>query len=499
MAPESTSARAPRRMLSRSASLVAAAILVVASFAGGATPVGAEESFTFTGGGWGHGVGLSQYGACGMASAGKNYVQILTHYYTGTQVSAVTEPTNLRVLLAESNTFTLEVPTGSTISGVGTVSSARTVTVKRSGDTAKLTGGVNATVGLPLTVAQNGAMKISPPGDRFDRGHLVIRKSQENSTKMRAVIEGLTTRDYLLGLGEMSASWPAEALKTQATAARTVAVVKAASGGGSDHDLKGYLDGAYIGYEVRSHAGTTYWPKWVAAIDATAGKAVTYGGKPISSAVYSSSSGSRTENSENVWSATVPYLKSVNDSADSGCNNPRNRWSKTFTASQLGAKLGIPAVKSINVSGPLGTSGRSDKATITFTDVNGAKHAFTGANLRWKLGLYSTKFTIGGATQTTTPPPKQNRPPSGTLGLVRAHDGRNILVAGRASDPDGTPRMFVADGVNGRTRWHVFNSAGGNFLAAFPADPGKHTTCVAVLDTPSGAATTLGCSTTVVK
>lgn len=500
MAAESISAHAPGRALTRVASLVAAAILVVVSSSVGATPAGAEASFTFNGGGWGHGVGLSQYGACGMASEGRNYVQILTHYYTGTQVSGATEPAGLRVLLAESNTFTLEVPSGSTISDVGTVDSSRTITVDRSGNSARLTGGVNATVGLPLTVTQNGAMRISPPGQRFDRGHLVIRPSQEDPTKLRAIIEGLSTRDYLLGLGEMPASWPAEALKTQATAARTVAVVKAASGVGSDHDLKGYLDGAYTGYEVQQKAGS-HWSSWVAAVDATAGEAVTYGGKPISSAVYSSSSGGRTENSENVWVATVPYLRGVDDPADSGCNNPRNLWTMNFTESQLGTKLGTPAVTSVSVSGPLGASGRTDKATITFTDVNGSRYAFTGAQLRSKLGLYSTKFTITGATQPEPPVPGlgSNRPPSGILGLIRAHEGRNILVAGRASDPDGTPRMFVADAVDGRTTWHVFDSAGGYFLAAFPVAPGNHTTCVAVLDTPSGAATTLGCGTTVVK
>jgi SpoIID/LytB domain protein len=484
-------------MVNLAASLLAAATLVVASFAGGATSAGAEESFTFTGGGWGHGVGLSQYGACGMASGGNNYAQILAHYYTGTQLGGVTEPTNLRVLLAESNTFTLSVPAGSMISNVGTISSNQTVTVQRSGGNVTLTGGVSGTVPLPLTVVQNGAMTISPPGDRFDRGHLVIRASDGDPTKLRAIIDGLSTRDYLLGLGEMPASWPAEALKTQATAARTVAVVKAASGAGSDHDLKGYLDGAYIGYEVYAHAGPTYWPKWVAAIDDTTGQVVTHGGNPITSAVYSSSSGGRTENSENVWSATVPYLKGIDDPTDSGCNNPRNHWAVSFTSSQLGAKLRIPAVQSINVGGNVAPSGRTDKATITFTDVSGAKHNFTGAQLRWALGLYSTKFTISGATQ--TPPPEPNRPPSGTLGLLRAHEGRKILVAGRASDPDGTPRMFVADEANGRTHWHVFNSANGNFMAAFPVEPGKHTTCVAVLNTPSGPATILGCGTTVVK
>jgi stage II sporulation protein D len=44
-------------------------------------------SFQFTGGGYGHGIGLSQWGAYGMAAAGNNYLQILTHYYTGVQLA----------------------------------------------------------------------------------------------------------------------------------------------------------------------------------------------------------------------------------------------------------------------------------------------------------------------------------------------------------------------------------------------------------------------------
>lgn len=500
MDAESKPVHAPRRISTRVAALVIAVVLT-GTVTADVTGAAAEESFTFNGGGWGHGVGLSQYGACGMASKGSNYAQILTHYYTGTRVSGVTEPQHLRVLLADSNTFTLEVPKGSTISGIGTVSSDRKISVSRVGVKAKLTGGVNATVALPLTVARSGAMRISPPGHRFDRGHLVVSGTPESPTKLRAVIGGLATREYLLGLGEMPTSWPVEALKSQATAARTMAVVKSASSAGSDHDLKAYLDGAYIGYEVRAKTTEAYWARWVNAIDTTAGKVVTYGGKAIPSAVYSSSSGGGTENSENVWWEPTPYLRGVADSADSGCGNPRHRWNMTFTGSQLGSKLKIPTVRSIAVSGPVGVSGRTDKATVTFTDLGGARHAFTGAQLRSALGLHSTKFTISGATVATSPAPKPGatRPPSGTLGAIRAHDRRTILVAGRASDPDGTPRVFVADVVDGRTRWHAFDSAGGNFLAALPAEPGEHTTCVAVLDTPSGAATTLGCRNTVVK
>jgi stage II sporulation protein D len=48
-----------------------------------------ETSFVFTGNGWGHGVGLCQLGASGMARAGASYQDILKHYYTGVSVAAL--------------------------------------------------------------------------------------------------------------------------------------------------------------------------------------------------------------------------------------------------------------------------------------------------------------------------------------------------------------------------------------------------------------------------
>ncbi len=471
--------------------LLAGAALALAVLGFNPGTAGADTSFAFTGGGWGHGVGMSQYGACGMASQGKNYAQILTHYYSGTAIASRTEPSNLRVLLADSSTFTITTAGTTTISGVGTVGSGQVITLRRSGNNVVLSGAVSRTVAAPLTINHTGAMRVSPPNNRFDRGRLVVRTTPGSSSQLRAVIEGLTTRDYLLGLGEMSSSWPTEALKSQATAARTIAMVKANSS--SDHDLKGYLDGAYIGYDMAAISGS-YWARWVNAIDATAGKVITHGGAPITSTVYSSSSGGRTEHSENVWYSAVPYLRSVDDPADSGCGNTRNSWTKTFSGSALGSKLGIPAVTSVSVSGAATPSGRTDKATFTMTTTTGARYSFTGAQLRSKLGLYSTKFSVGGAVVSSG-----GTPPSGSITDVRAHDGRNILVAGRASDVDGTPRVFVADQVNGKTDWHVFDSANGYFLAAFPASVGTHTTCIAVLDTPTGDATMLGCRETVIK
>jgi stage II sporulation protein D len=57
---------------------------------------GAVERFVITGKGWGHGVGLCQVGAFGMALAGSTYEQILKHYYTGVQLVAPSPPSVAR-------------------------------------------------------------------------------------------------------------------------------------------------------------------------------------------------------------------------------------------------------------------------------------------------------------------------------------------------------------------------------------------------------------------
>jgi stage II sporulation protein D len=79
-----------------------AALLLVPASAGAAT------RWVVKGGGWGHGIGMSQYGAFGMAQQGAGYRDILTHYYTGTEISRADTQT-IRVLLQSNRsraTFT---------------------------------------------------------------------------------------------------------------------------------------------------------------------------------------------------------------------------------------------------------------------------------------------------------------------------------------------------------------------------------------------------------
>src|SRR4029453_3300536 len=79
-----------------------------------APSAGARDRWTLRGAGWGHGVGMSQYGAYGYAKHGRDYRAILTHYYQGTRIVR-RPPTLVRVLLqANRSTVTF---TGATRGG----------------------------------------------------------------------------------------------------------------------------------------------------------------------------------------------------------------------------------------------------------------------------------------------------------------------------------------------------------------------------------------------
>ena len=259
----------------------------------------------------------------------------------------------------------------------------------------------------------------------------------------------------------------------------------------ADYDLNALLDGYYIGHDKEYGAMGS---AWVSAVNATNGRVLTHGGG-LALAVYSSSSGGFTANSEDVWYAQLPYLRAKSDPADSGCNNRNHNWSVTFSATALGQKLGMGPVSAISM-GAADASGRLDKVDVTFTDSGGGTRSFTGAQLRSKLGLRSTKFSIAGATGGST---GNSGPPGGSLTDIRLHDGRNLLVAGTASDPDGAPKVLIATLNGDKVDMWVTQSVNGFYLDVVAVAPGKHTTCVAALDMPTEEPKLLGCRETVVK
>lgn len=168
---------------------------------------------------------------------------------------------------------------------------------------------------------------------------------------------------YLYGVvtSEMPSSWHLEALKAQTVAARTY--TKSALGKHGAYDLCDTVHcQAYNGLNNETQSG-------ISAVKATAGKCIYSGGKLID-AVYFSSSGGYTLNSEDVWSNALPYLKAVKDVYEKDCK----KWARTFTYTDL---TNIAAKKSYGVGTvtdlTVGYNNNGIAESLTFTGTSGSK------------------------------------------------------------------------------------------------------------------------------
>ncbi len=353
------------------------------------------KSFTFAGGGWGHGVGMSQYGALGMAQAGHSHVQILTTYYPGTSVVTRTPTDSLRVLVAQQRPTLTFVTAGTTTFGAaGTVPASRTVTMTRSGGSVKLSGALDATVPA-LTITFSGDLRLVETGNSYRYGRIAVRPDAAGG--LRAVVNELTMNQYLYGLAEMPALWHTQALRAQVVAARTFAQSRhdSRAGQGLDYDLL-----ATVTDQV--YSGTRHeHPRWTSAVNVTNAQFLTYRGA-LAQTVYSSSNGGHSESSEYVWGGSVPYLQARPDPYDGIAENPNRRWSRTYTAEQLGAWFGVGVATNVTISGNRGASGRVDRATVRITGTKGTR-TLTGVEFRQWINtvntdradqLLSTKFVV---------------------------------------------------------------------------------------------------------
>jgi peptidoglycan hydrolase-like amidase len=343
------------------ATLLLAGGVVSAHEALTAGPAAADTTFTFDGGGWGHAVGMSQWGAKGRADAGQSAATIIGAYYTGTQLTAVAQP-GVRVHLADTASTTIAFTAASTISGNGgplaSIAAGETVEIKAVGAAFQLqviAPAVKAVVALAandtVTAPLNGApARVSATGNRYNNGRLVIRLSAAGS--LQVVNDSLTMQQYLYGLAEVPSSWPLEALKSQALAARTYAFKKVQSPRSANYDL---LSITYTG----------------AAIDA----------------LYSSSNGGYSEDSEYAFVSALPYLRANADPFDNTPGNVNFRWSRSYSGAELGQymlayrSVDIGVVTSYEVSSALSRVGRIDRANVKLVGTKGTQ-TLTGAQFR---------------------------------------------------------------------------------------------------------------------
>jgi stage II sporulation protein D len=334
----------------------------------------AATIFVIKGAGFGHGVGMSQYGAQGFAQHGWDYRGILARYYSGTAIGQAPSKT-IRVLLRSGGS-----PTVSHVSRAGTrkLNPARIYTARGRGAGVTLRGGGR-------TYRFGGPVKLRGPQGYTLLGGSAYRGAMELRPGVTAV-NVVDLDSYVQGVipGEMPPSWLPEALKVQAVAARSYALATDAGGPLFDQ----YSDTRSQVYRGMSaeQASTN------AAAQETAGEVVTYGGA-IATTFYFSTSGGRTEDVENSFlgAAPQPYLKSVNDPYDD--ISPRHRWQFRHSRSQLQRRLGslcrgrFRAIKVLK----RGVSPRVVSADVV---CSGSRIRTSGSTLRFRLGLYDSWFTV---------------------------------------------------------------------------------------------------------
>jgi stage II sporulation protein D len=399
----------------------------------------ADSIFAVSGRGWGHGIGMPQYGALGYAGQGRTYDWILAHFFQGTSIATRPELTvkvDLDVtqaarsawrIAAASSSATLtvsdytngarstEVARGATVwvtfSGGGTVLRA-----DRYDSAAKkhVAGSVVATFPGSV-VAATGPMaasmvRIIDPSGPFSGSSIAWRgqiRFTPHTTTGHA-IDYVPMEQYLRGVvpRESPSSWPVEALRAQAVAARSYAYDAASSGSVLWCTTKSQVyGGALHGTSSHETARTD------AAVADTAGEFVVFGSAVVTT-YFSSSSGGRTANSKDVWfssradDVSPVYYTSVEGGESS--TSPNYRWtladmSGTALAGRIRAhypSLAHPSPATVTtVTLEPGSSGFVRYIKLRWS--KGADTTLTGPEFQHALGLKSSAFSV----RLKNPPP----------------------------------------------------------------------------------------------
>ena len=351
-------------------------------------------TFTISGSGFGHGVGMSQWGAYEMARQGRSAAEILGYYYTGaTKDTTNNNPRTIKVQVlgppADSRTTTkLSISTGGfTVTDgsapLATTAARNPITIGVSGS--RVTARVTLASGRARTLtatrlvfgwARSATVSVAGAHGTYRYGTLqatVVGKRPNviNELKMNT--------EYLYGIDEMPSSWgsPAgkglEALKAQVIAARSYVITQALGwnrfegGVNRECDCQVFDDSRSQNFTGWEKAGGTANLRWRQAVDQT----MTSGtvdvlrppGRPgeIAEALYFASSGRFTiggttfsgtaANAEAFRSTPISYLAHVEDPYSATApGNPYRRWTRTISQTTLVGLFDLGPLRSIQVT-----------------------------------------------------------------------------------------------------------------------------------------------------
>lgn len=344
---------------------------------GGPSPAPATVGVTtiaITGRGFGHGVGLAQWGTLGFARAGLAYDEILAHYYPGTTLGRA-PATTLRILLTEAKAVVIGSASEFRIEdGAGGIHQLPAGRYRVGLDLAVSAGGRQGVPPLqgPLTVLR-GESPVEVAGRPY-RGSVQV---QVVGNQLQAVnVVGLEA--YLRGVvsEEMPEDWPLEAVKAQAVAARSYAVAERLKKRILYADVRSQV---YGGIAAETEVGGL-------AVRQTKGQVLLYDGE-VATTYFFSSSGGRTGSIADLDPAAkpVPYLVSVPDPYDT--LSPYHTWGPvTFTAARVSKLLGVPGVTDLE------TRPATRRAREVIVSGSGESVTMPAVAVRRALGLRSTWF-----------------------------------------------------------------------------------------------------------
>ena len=496
-------------------------------------PCTPPEQFTLAGTGYGHGVGLSQWGAFAMATDDPkrwNAKRIVEYYYQGetaaqsAKVESVTDDQDVRIGLLYQATLAharveelggqgaqMEVSFGqkSMVFGpdahITFAPSGRYVTVRRtdSGKVEKLGRGRTVTVRWSGTREPGGSgtatslLNIAGPGEsfasaghRYRYGTVDITGLKTSSGRRLAVVNTLRLGDeYLKGIAEVNPTWPDAALEAQAIASRSYALSQVARG--LDADCGCHMDDGdgpkydqtFRGWLAESQYGDPN--RWAEAVDATrtsgtTGLAATFNGNPVN-AYYTAATGGHTLAASDVWGgASTPWARGVPDkwSVDAP-GNPYRTWSVVLSQQRVSDIFGLSDVMELILRTDPGTGAATQ---VKARALDGSSNTISAQKLRQAVGFTSMKSTF--LTSITDQDVAGPGPvPKGGVSLVATPkgdvpDGTLVTLSGVIKKPRAgliVQRQVQVNGGGWQDRNTAVPDSAGKFAFGVPVT-GKGTT-----------------------
>ena len=362
------------------------------------------QIFNFIGAGYGHGVGMSQIGAKARAVSGESATAILKYYFKDVEIAPVVDTATIRVNIGhalKSATF-LSTSPGTTLQllsndlQVAQIANKKRLTLNLAPDLKTIQGYNVSLLTLRWSGGATPVINFLNAGttERYRYGYIQIRvvKGALEVTNTLAVRD-----EYLLGISEVSSSWPAAMLEAQTIASRSYALSKMGNIKPScDCHLYSHIaDQNFVGYikEAEPRFGKI-WREAVlrTLVDTSTGLAILSNGKPIQ-AYFFSSSGGATQTTADAWGGFTSYTQSVSDSASVDVAlNPRFASWKASATQQLVAKaFALPNVVQLEV---LSRNSAGAVTWIRGTSLDGSSIILRGDTFRSRAKIPSPWFEL---------------------------------------------------------------------------------------------------------